>query len=280
MTLRPRVIPTLLLRDRSLVNTVRFGRFVYIGDPTNTVRIFNELEVDELVFLDITATVEGREPNLDLLALIADECFMPLAYGGGLQTVEQARAILGIGFEKVIVNSHAFEEPSFVTELADQFGSQAIVASIDVGRDVRGRPTVRTRSGSHDTDLDAVAWAEELERRGAGEILLTAIDRDGTWAGYDLELVRMVADAVHVPLVASGGAGGVDDIRQVIRIGGASAAAVGSMVVFQKKGMGVLVNFPSPERLQLALTPTYAGGTPSPAAKRRKARSTSGLSSS
>lgn len=255
MTLRPRVIPTLLLRDRSLVKTVRFGRFAYIGDPTNTVRIFNELEVDELVFLDITATVEAREPNLDLLALIADECFMPLAYGGGLRDVEQARAILGIGFEKVVINSHAFEQPSFVTELANTFGSQAVVASIDVGRDGRGRPTVRTRSGRHDTNVHPVAWAQELEQRGAGEILLTAIDRDGTWGGYDIELVRMVADAVHVPLIASGGAGAVDDLREVIRTGGASAAAVGSMVVFQKRGNGVLVNFPSPERLAQALGP-------------------------
>ena len=135
------------------------------------------------------------------------------------------------------------------------FGSQAVVASIDVGRDGRGRPTVRTRSGRHDTNVHPVAWAQELEQRGAGEILLTAIDRDGTWGGYDIELVRMVADAVHVPLIASGGAGAVDDLREVIRTGGASAAAVGSMVVFQKRNNGVLVNFPSPERLAQALGP-------------------------
>lgn len=251
--LRPRVIPTLLLRDQSLVKTVRFGSFAYIGDPRNTVRIFNELEVDELVFLDITATTDGREPNLELLAQIADECFMPLAYGGGVRTFDQARAILGIGFEKVIINSHAFEDPSFITRLAEHFGNQAIVVSIDVKRDARGNPTVRTRSGTNNTGLEPVAWAREMERRGAGEILLTAIDREGTWMGYDLDLVASVTSAVDIPLIANGGAGSVQHIGEVIRAGGASAAAVGSMVVFQKQGMGVLVNFPSPVQLETAL---------------------------
>ena len=251
--LRPRVIPTLLLRDESLVKTVMFGRFQYIGDPTNTVRIFNELEVDELVFLDITATVDGREPNVRLLAQIADECFMPLGYGGGVRTFAQAQAILGIGFEKVVVNSHAVADPSFVTSLADHFGSQAVVASIDVKRDRRGQPTVWTRSGTVDTGREPVGWARELELLGAGEILLTAIDREGTWAGYDLDLVREVSAAVRVPLIANGGAGSVEHIGEAIRTGGASAAAVGSMVVFQKQGMGVLVSFPSPTDLDRAM---------------------------
>ena len=235
------------------MKTVRFGSFVYIGDPRNTVRIFNELEVDELVFLDITATPDGREPNLELLAQIADECFMPLAYGGGVRTFDQARAILGIGFEKVIVNSRAFEDPSFITRLAEHFGNQAVVVSIDVKRDARGNPTVRTRSGTSNTGLEPVAWAREMERRGAGEILLTAIDREGTWVGYDLDLVASVTSAVDVPLIANGGAGSVQHIGEVIQAGGASAAAVGSMVVFQKQGMGVLVNFPSPIQLETAL---------------------------
>lgn len=251
--LRPRVIPTLLLRDRSLVKTVQFGRFAYIGDPTNTVRIFNELEVDELVFLDITATIDRRQPNLELLAQIADECFMPLAYGGGVRTFGQAQAIMNIGFEKVIVNSYAFEDPTFITRLAQHFGTQAVMASIDVGRDARGVATVRARSGTIDTGRGPVAWAAEMERRGAGEILLTAIDREGTWKGYDIELVRSVAGAVSIPLIANGGAGSVADIGDVIRTGGASAAGVGSMVVFQKQGMGVLVNFPSTTELETAL---------------------------
>jgi cyclase len=250
--LRPRVIPTLLLRDESLVKTVRFGSFAYIGDPRNTVRIFNELEVDELAFLDITATRDNRVPNLELLAQIADECFMPLAYGGGIRSVEQARQILSVGYEKLVVNSHAVEEPSVVSELAEQFGSQAVVASIDVRRDERGRPTVWTRSGTRATGLDAVEWAREVERRGAGEIMLTAIDREGTWSGYDIELVRAVSASVQIPLIANGGAARVEDIGAVVRQGGASAAAVGSMVLFQREGMGVLVNFPSPEKLAMA----------------------------
>ena len=235
------------------MKTVQFGKFAYIGDPTNTVRIFNELEVDELVFVDISATVERRQPNLELLEQIADECFMPLAYGGGVRTFGQAQAILSIGFEKVIINSHAFEDPSFITRLAEHFGSQAVIASIDVKRDSLGHRTVRTRSGSTDTGLEPVAWAREMERRGAGEILLTDIDREGTWAGYDLDFVSSLATAVSIPLIANGGAGSVEDIGQVIRAGDASAAAVGSMVVFQKRGMGVLVNFPSAVQLETAL---------------------------
>ena len=249
MALRPRVIPALLLRDQSLVKTIQFGKFDYIGDPTNTVRIFNELEVDELAFLDITATVDAREPNLDLLGDIANECFMPLSYGGGVRSFEQARAILGIGYEKVIVNSHAAEDPEFLSRLADHFGSQAVVASIDVRRDGAGRPSVWIRSGTRDTGLDPVDWAREMERRGAGEILLTSIDREGTWSGYDIDLIRAVTDSVGIPLIAHGGAGGVGDIVKAIDDGGASAAAVGSMVVYQRKGMGVLVNFPPIDQL-------------------------------
>lgn len=253
--LRPRVIPVLLLRDESLVKTKSFADFTYIGDPCNTVRIFNELEVDELGFLDITATRSGRGPNLRLLADIANECFMPIAYGGGIRSLDDARAVLRVGFEKVIVNSYAAERPGLIRELAEHFGSQAVIASIDVKRDFRGRPTVWTRSGTHNTRRDPAAWAREIEAQGAGEILLTSIDREGTWRGFDLDLVKEVAAAVHVPLIAHGGAGTVEDIGDVITKAGASAAAVGSMVVFQKRGMGVLVNFPSEAGLRAVVSP-------------------------
>jgi cyclase len=247
--LRTRVIPALLLRDGSLVKTVRFGDFTYIGDPCNTVRIFNELEVDELVFLDITATRERRTPNLALLADIANECFMPLGYGGAVRSFEEAQAILRIGFEKVIVNSYAVERPAFVAELAAHFGSQAVIVSIDVKRDIWGHSRVYTRGGTHNTGRDPVAWAQEVEALGAGEILLTAMDREGTWQGFDLELVRGVADAVRIPVIAQGGAGSLAHVGEAVRQGGASAVALGSMVVFQKQGMGVLVNFPDPAQL-------------------------------
>lgn len=256
--LRTRVIPALLLRNESLVKTVRFGKFTYVGDPCNTVRIFNELEVDELVFLDITATREGRAPNLALLADIANECFMPLGYGGGIRTFEQAQAILRLGFEKVIINSHALEQPGFITELANHFGSQAVIVSIDVKCDLLGHAHVYGQAGSKNARRDPVAWAREVERLGAGEILLTSIDREGSWDGFDLDLVRSVTDAVQVPVIAQGGAGTLGHIGAVVKQAGASAVAVGSMVVFQKKGMGVLVNFPDPVRLAEALSDSPA----------------------
>jgi imidazole glycerol-phosphate synthase subunit HisF len=248
--LRVRVIPCLQLRQDSLVKTVRFRKPAYIGDPVNTVRIFNELEVDELAFLDIRASVEGRGPNFPVLQQIADECFMPLAYGGGIRSFADAQSILPLGFEKVIVNSYAEKNPALIAELAEHFGSQAVIVSIDVRRNLWGRARVYTRSGTRNTHRDPVTWAQEAQARGAGELLLTSIDREGTWAGFDLELVRSVTDAVHIPVVAHGGAGSLDDIARVVNEAGASAVALGSMVVFQKQGRGVLVNFP--ESAQLA----------------------------
>ncbi len=252
-TLRTRVIPVLLLRDESLVKTVRFDKFSYVGDPCNTVRIFNELEVDELMFLDITASREGRGPNLTLLADIADECFMPLGYGGGVQSVAQAKSVFDIGFEKICVNTAAFDRPELLTELARQYGSQAVVASIDVKSGLLGRATVRSQSGRRNTGRDPVSWAVEVERRGAGEILLTSIDREGSWEGFDLDLVNRVADAVSIPVIAHGGAGSVEDIGRVVKQAHASAVALGSLVVFQRQGMGVLVNFPDARQLEAVL---------------------------
>jgi imidazole glycerol-phosphate synthase subunit HisF len=251
--LRTRIIPTLLLRHESLVKTVRFNKFTYVGDPCNTVRIFNELEVDELLLLDITATCEHHAPNLKVLAEITNECFMPLSYGGGLHSLEQAKAIFTIGFEKVVVNSFAVKQSSFITQLADHYGSQAIIGSIDVKKNLWGHYKVYTHSGRTRTHLDPREWAVELERFGAGEILLTSIAREGTWQGFDIELVRLVTDAVSIPVIAHGGAGTVAHIGEAIRKGGASAIALGSMVVFQKKGMGVLINFPDKHKLQEAL---------------------------
>ncbi|MDP6902873.1 MAG: AglZ/HisF2 family acetamidino modification protein [Verrucomicrobiota bacterium] len=251
--LRTRIIPALLLRDESLVKTVRFGKFTYVGDPCNTVRIFNELEVDELVFLDITATREGRSPNLKILADIANECFMPLGYGGGISSLEQAKAIFDMGFEKVILNSCAAEKPALLTDIAEQYGSQAVITAIDVKTSFWGISTVRTEGARCNTRRDPVEWAQEAEERGAGEILLTSVDREGTWEGFDLDLVKRIVDAVSIPVIAHGGAGCVEDVGKVVQQAGASAVALGSMVVFQKKGMGVLVNFPDKKRLESVL---------------------------
>jgi cyclase len=251
--LRTRVIPVLLMRGGSLVKTVQFGRFTYVGDPCNTVRIFNELEVDELCVLDITATREGRSPDLALLADLASECFMPLAYGGGIRSLEDAERIFKIGIEKVVINSAALDRPELIREIATQFGSQAVVVSIDIGRDLMGHTEVRSHAGTRARGRKPVDWALQAEAMGAGEVLLTSIEREGTWSGFDINLVREVADAVSIPVVAHGGAGSVADIGRVVHEGHASAVALGSLVVFQKKGMGVLVNFPEPESLREVL---------------------------
>ncbi len=264
--LRHRVIPVLLLRNESLVKTVQFDRFGYIGDPCNTVRIFNELEVDELIFLDITATREGRGPNLRVLRDIADECFMPLAYGGGIRSFAEAKSVFEIGIEKVAVNAAALSSPQFLTEIADHYGRQAVIVSIDVVTNWRGRRLVYQHANKKVSGRDPVEWAVEAEQHGAGEILLTSVEREGTWTGFDLELVRDVAHAVKIPVVAHGGAGGIDHIGAAVGAG-ASAVAVGSMVVYQKKGMGVLVNFPDARVLDQVLTKGSAARLSSLAAR-------------
>lgn len=251
--LQTRVIPCLLLREESLVKTVKFDKYGYIGDPINTVRIFNELEVDELVFLDITATKENRSPNLNILKEIANECFMPLAYGGGIKTVEDVKNILSIGLEKVVINSHAIADPGLITKIADAFGSQSIIASIDIKKNFWGKYEVLGTSGTKKTKLNYVEWAQELERLGAGELLITSIDREGTWKGYDVDLVRKITDSVNLPVIANGGAGNIDHIGQVVKQGNASAVALGSMVVYQGQDLGVLVNFPDRQLLKNAL---------------------------
>jgi cyclase len=252
--LRTRVIPTLLLRNESLVKTVRFEKFCYVGDPANTVRIFNELEVDELLFFDITASKEKRGPNLKVLAEIANECFMPLGYGGGIKTFAEAKSVFDIGFEKISVNTHALSNPGLISDLANHFGSQAVIASIDVKRTWLGRQVVFSCTDKINSRRDPIVWAKQVEKLGAGEIILTSIDREGTWEGYDLELVRRVSSSVNIPVIAHGGAGNLSHIRSVVEDAGASAVALGSMVVFQKRGMGVLINFPNSDELDNALS--------------------------
>jgi cyclase len=251
--LRVRVIPCLQLRQDSLVKTVRFRRPAYIGDPVNTVRIFNELEVDELAFVDIRASAQGRGPNFAVLREIADECFMPLSYGGGVSDLATAERILHIGFEKLILNTAALANPPLITELATRFGSQAIIVAIDVKRTVLQRLRVTAKSGTEVHGRSPVSWAQEAERLGAGEILLTSVDREGTWQGFDVALTAQVARAVTVPVIAHGGAGGIEHIRAVVHEGGASAVALGSLVVYQGRQSGVLVNFPDRVALARAL---------------------------
>ena len=242
--LRNRIIPCLLLKENSLVKTVKFKNPNYIGDPINTVRIFNELEVDELCFLDISATNQKREPDYKILIEICNECFMPLSYGGGINTFDTAKKILYLGFEKVVVNSLAYDNSKVITEISKHFGTQSIIGSMDVKRDFFGKQKVYTHGGINNTKFAPLEWALKLEDLGVGEILLTSMDNEGTWKGLDLELIEKISTKVHIPVIAHGGAGNIKDIKDAFQIGKASAVALGSMVVFQQKGMGVLVNFP------------------------------------
>lgn len=243
--LRTRIIPCLQLMDRALVKTVRFKHPAYIGDPVNTVRIFNELEVDELCFLDIRASLEKRSPDMALLREIADECFMPLSYGGGIADLDTAMQILTIGFEKVVLNTAAHYRPELVSAIAERCGSQSVVGSIDVKRDLFGRPRVHVCCGSEKIGMSPVDYAQRLVALGVGELLVTSMDRDGTWSGFDVDLIAQISAAVGVPVIANGGAGSVKDVQTALTVGRAHAVALGSMVVYQKKGMGVLVNMPA-----------------------------------
>lgn len=246
---RARVIPCLLLRGQGLVKTRRFKDAVYVGDPVNAVRIFSDKEVDELVLLDIDASREGREPNYELIAEIAGECFMPVAYGGGIRTLAQVRQLIRSGVEKVVINSAACESTAVLREAADVFGSQAVVAGIDVRRTLLGGYKVMAKSATVDTGLRLDEHVQRLVAAGAGEILLNSIDRDGQMSGYDLDLIRSVTGRVSVPVVACGGAGTVQHLEQAVREGGASAVSAGSMFVFHGKHRAVLINYPSDIRL-------------------------------
>ncbi|MFN8435226.1 MAG: AglZ/HisF2 family acetamidino modification protein [Anaerolineales bacterium] len=248
--IKPRVIPALLLKGQGLVKTVKFKEPKYLGDPINIVRIFNDKEVDELVLLDITATPEKRGPQFDLLKNIASEAFIPLAYGGGIHSMDDVRKLLSIGIEKLIMNTSAVETPSLVREVAEHAGSQAAVVSMDVKKGLLGKYEVLTHCGQKKTGLDPVKHAIEMERMGVGEILINSIDRDGTMQGYDVDLVRKVADAVSVPVVACGGAGNLSHVSEVIKQGHASAAAAGSIFVFQGPLRGVLISYPTPKELK------------------------------
>lgn len=248
LEIRPRVMPCLLLDgDGSLVKTERFSAPRYLGDPINAVRIFNDKEIDELLLCDIAATARGSV-DFDLLEMIVSEAFVPVTYGGGVSSVDDVERLLSLGIEKVAVNTAAVENPALIDELSATFGSSTVVVSIDARRR-RRRYRVVTAGGTVEHRLDPVDWAREAARRGAGEILIGSVDRDGTLAGYDTALVGAVAGAVDVPVVALGGAASVDDLVDIVRVHGASAAAAGALFVFQGRHRAVLISFPDPEDL-------------------------------
>ncbi len=251
--LKNRVIPCLLLRNNGLVKTVKFKDPKYVGDPINAIKIFNEKEVDELIFLDIDASKNGKRPDFNKIQDIASECFMPLCYGGGVRSADDIEKILSLGVEKVSINSHALKDLKFIKEAAETFGSQSIVVAIDVKKDFLGKYRVYDHTKNKVMDVEPVEFAKEVAMIGAGEILINSVDRDGTMNGYDINLVKRVTNAVPVPVIALGGAGNIDDIKKVVKEGGASAASAGSMFVFHGKYRAVLITYPDWKEIEHTL---------------------------
>jgi len=242
--LRPRIIPCLLVKDKGLVKTINFGSPKYVGDPINAVRIFNEKQVDELMVLDIDATINSHEPDLKMIEFLATECRMPLCYGGGIKTKEQAMTIFSLGVEKIAISSAAVEDPSLIGKISSQVGSQSVVVVIDVKKIKPGKYEVFTYNGKKATSKDPELFAQEAQRLGAGEIVINSIDRDGTMTGYDMDLVERVRNSTSLPMTVLGGAGSHEDIGLLIKKFGIIGAAAGSLFVFKGIYRAVLINYP------------------------------------
>lgn len=238
-----RVMPVLLLQDRGLVKTRRFRKPVYVGDPINTIRIFNEKEVDEVIVLDIMASKQGREPDYNLIEECAGECFMPLTYGGGVTNIAQASRLFNLGVEKICLQSSALRDLSLVSELAARFGSQAVVTSIDVKRNWRGKPQLFSAANHRTVKENWLEFGKRAQAAGAGEIMVNAVNQDGTLAGPDLKLIEEAAQALSVPLIAVGGISSLDDIKAMVDAG-ASAVAAGAYFVFHGPHRAVLITYP------------------------------------
>jgi cyclase len=239
-----RIIPCLLMSDAALVKTIRFKNPNYIGDPCNTIRIFNELEVDEIALLDIDKTLKKCEPDYSLLKDIAQEAFMPMSYGGGIKTEKQAQKIFEIGFEKIIINSLIYESPGIVRALSSVFGSQAIVASVDYKKSFfKNQNYVYIYSGRKNTFVDVNDYCKKIQDLGVGEIILTSIEKEGTWNNFDYKTIKKISSSLTIPIIAHGGCGKVEHIINMFNQG--NSVAVGSLVVYLKKDGGVLVNIPN-----------------------------------
>lgn len=243
--LLPRIIPCLLVHNRGLVKTTRFSDPKYVGDPINAVKIFNEKEVDELIVVDIDATVLNREPDYKMIENLAAECRMPFCYGGGIKTADQAQRIFSLGVEKISISSAAVENPTVVAEMAEQVGNQSVVVVIDVRKkSFSSKYEIWTHNGTRATGRNPVEFAAEMEKFGAGEIVVNSIDNDGMMQGYDLDLIKKIREAISIPLTVLGGAGSLNDIGEVIRQHGIIGAAAGSLFVFKGRYRAVLINYP------------------------------------
>lgn len=248
--LKIRVIPSLLIRNNGLIKTIQFKDYKYVGDPLNAVKIFNDKEVDELIFLDTRATADCKKTNFELIRDIATEAFMPVGYGGGINNIEDAKRIISCGIEKVVINSYTFKDRTFIKRLADCVGNQSVVCSVDVKKNFFGKYEVWNNGGRINTKLDPVKWVVELQSLGAGEIFLNSIDRDGTMKGYDIDFIKSITSSVDVPVIACGGAGCLSDFKEAVFNGGASAVSAGSFFVFHGKHKAVLITYPNYKELK------------------------------
>lgn len=243
--LRPRIIPSLLVHDNGLVKTVNFKNAKYVGDPINAVKIFNEKEVDELAVFDIDATVLNKEPDYALIEKLANQSRMPLCYGGGVKTVEQAQRIFGLGIEKIALSSAVINKPELIMEIADRVGSQSVIVVLDVKKKLLGGYEVYTHNGKKSSGINPFKFIEEAEKLGAGEIIINSIDQDGVMKGYDMNLIDKVREKISLPITVLGGAGSLDDIGKVINKHGIIGVGAGSLFVFKGVYKAVLINYPN-----------------------------------
>ena len=243
--LRPRIIPCLLVHDKGLVKSIQFKNHKYVGDPINAVRIFNEKEADELMLIDIDATINKVEPNYKMIQNIASECRMPLCYGGGIKNIQQAQRIFSLGVEKIALSSILVENPNIISDLASKVGSQSVVAILDVKKKLFGGYEIYTHNGKNSTGINPIDFVQKIENLGAGEIVINSIDQDGTMNGYDLKLVEQIRKSTSLPLTILGGAGSLNHIGNLIQIYGIIGAAAGSLFVFKGVYKAVLINYPS-----------------------------------
>lgn len=256
--LRPRIIPCLLVRDKGLVKTVQFSASKYVGDPINAIKIFNEKEVDELIVLDIDATMHCKEPNFKMIELLATECRMPLCYGGGVKSVDQVKTIIGLGVEKVAISSAAIENPDLISKIAQEIGSQSVVVVLDVKKRLPdGKYEVWTHNGKNNTGKCPIEIVKGIEQLGVGEIVINSIDCDGEMKGYDLALAEKIREAISVPMTVLGGAGSLKDIATLIRNFGIVGASAGSLFVFKGMYKAVLINYPNPAEKEAVIRANY-----------------------
>lgn len=243
--LYPRIIPCLLVHNKGLVKTVKFKYPKYVGDPINAVKIFNEKEVDELIVVDIDASAQKSEPDYKMIENLAVECRMPLCYGGGIKSVEQAQRIFNLGVEKIAISSVAIENPEIVKTMAERVGNQSVVVVLDVRkRALSSKYEIWTYNATKNTGLNPVEFAQKMEKLGAGEIVLNSIDLDGVMKGYDLNLIQRIREVIHIPMTVLGGAGSLEDIGSVIKQHGVIGTAAGSFFVFKGKYRAVLISYP------------------------------------